>query len=296
MNVDASKLIRRTIRETREWLTERPPILEQQFGFLDEDLGEGTLQGLDAATVTLGVLATYYGRKGAIRAIDGDKTGWEDIHRGVAYHFWSLKIRAQVFFKTAFLRAVQPVLSLQDQTSIAGCLSCYYLTSHNEARLHYAIDVLKGIATTPGAVNERYWEQRIFEPFVLRLYQKLESIDLPDAVQQRDLGPYTRVLEHWDTSNHLADAIYGVCDYHCSNMDDAGHDWDPEFDQPPFDLVPCEILAIYAMRQKMGLTTPRVEHPLLASPLANLEPDHTSGTDEVLLRVEDVYSAVFRSA
>lgn len=294
MSVIASKRIRRTIRETKEWLTERPPVLEEQFAYLDEDLAKGTLQGLSASAVTMEVLATYYGRKGAIRVIDGDKEGWEELHKGLAYHFWGLKIRAQVFFKTAFLQPIQNVLNLGNDASIAGCLFCYYLASGSEVRQHYAIDVLKGIATVPGAIYGPFWQQRVFEPFVLRLNQKQENFDLPDALLQRNLGPYAKVLEHWDAPDRLAEAIYGVCEYHCHNMEDAGGDWDPEFDQPPFDLLPCEILAIYAMRLKLGLATPRVEHPLLATRLANLEPDPTSGTDEVLARVERVYSAVFQ--
>jgi hypothetical protein len=293
MSVSASRRLRRTIKETKEWLTERPPVLERQFAYLDKDLAKGTLQGLSATAVTLGVLATYYGRKGAIRVIDGHKAGWEELHRGLAYHFWCLKIHAQVFFKTAFLQPIQNVVNLGNDASTAGSLFCYYLASGNEVRQHYTIDVLKSIATIPGAVDEPYWEQRIFEPFVLRLNQKQEKLDLPDALMQRDLGPYAKVLEHWDAPDRLAEGIYGLCDYHCSNMEDRGGDWDPEFDQPPFDLLPSEILAIYAIRRKLGLATPKVEHPLLATPLASLEPDITSGTDEVLARVEGVYSAVF---
>jgi hypothetical protein len=292
MNNSASKRLQRTIKETRECLAD-PPVFEQQYGFLNEDLGEGTLQGLNAATVTLGVLATYHGRKGAIRVIDGDMAGWRELHKGIAYHFWSLKISAQVFFKTAFLQPVQTVLSLSNDVSTAASLFCYYLACGNEVRQRYIIDVLKGIATVPGAIYQPFWKKRIFEPFVLRLNQKQENFDLPDDLMQRDLGPYAKVLEHWDTPDQLADAIYDVCDYHCRNMEDTGGDWDPEFDHPPFDLLPCEILAIYAMRQKLGLTTPKVEHPLLATPLVNLTPDPTSGTDDVLSRVENVYSAVF---
>jgi len=293
MSTSASKRIQRTIKETKEWLTERPPVLDEQLSFLDEDLAKGTLQGLSASAVTLEVLATFYGRQGVIRVIDGDKSGLVELHRGLAYHFWALKIRAQVFFKTAFLQRVQNVLDLSNDVSIAACLFCHYLANGNEARQHYTIDVLKGIATVPGAVDEPYWKQRVFEPFVLRLNQRQENSDLPEELLQRDLGPYAKVLEHWNAPDRLAEAIYSLCDYHCRNMEDRGGDWDPEFDQPPFDLLPCEILAIYALRHKLGLTTPKVDHPLLATPLANLEPDPTSGTDEVLARVEGVYSAVF---
>jgi hypothetical protein len=293
MIFSASKQITHSIKETREWLAERPPIIEQELEFLNEDLSEGTLQGLKVATVTLGVLATYYGSKGVIGVVDGDRAAWDDIHRSLAYHFWCLKIQSMVFFKTAFLRPIHPVSGIGNEISIAGCLYCYYLASGSEERQHYTIDVLKGIATIPGAVPPKFWAERIFEPFVLRLHQKQESIDLPDALLQRDLGPYGKILDYWDTPERLADAIRDVCDYHCSNMEDTGDDWDPEFDQPPFDLLPCEILGIYAMRQKMELETPKVDHPLLEFPLANLEPDLRLGKDEVLSRVENVYLDVF---
>jgi hypothetical protein len=56
-----------------------------------------------------------------------------------------------------------------------------------------------------------------------------------------------------------------MCDYHCENMEDTGNndDWDPEFDHAPFDLIPWEILAIYQVRNRLGLTAPEVKHPLL---------------------------------
>jgi hypothetical protein len=63
----------------------------------------------------------------------------------------------------------------------------------------------------------------------------------------------------------FAQAIEAVCDYHCENMEDKGgdDDWDPEFDLPPFDLIPWEILAIRQVRSRLGLATPEPKHPLL---------------------------------
>ena len=293
MGFNASRRIERTIKETREWLAEGAPVLEEMFGFLDEDLGKGTLKGLGRAAITLEVMAVYYGRKGMIRVLDGDRAGWEEIQKGVAYHFWRLKIRAQRFFKTALLQPTLAVKSLDLEVASTGCLFCYYLASGSEVGQRYTIDVLKGIATVPGAVNERYWETRIFEPFVLRLNQKQETFELPDSLEQRDLGRYAKVLEHWNDPDRLAEVIFGLCDYHCRNMEDFGGDWRPEFDDPPFNLVPCEIVAIYALRGKLGLVTPRVEHPLLLTPLSEIPRETEPYVDDILARVQRVYSQIF---
>jgi hypothetical protein len=294
MSIRASKRIQRTIKETREWLTERPPVLEQQLAFLNEDLEGGTLQGLTVATITLGVLASYYSRKGTIGVIDGEVFGWDEIHKGLAYHYWCLKIQAQRFFKTAFLQPVHAVSGLDMEACYAACLYGYCLASGNEAGQHYTIDVLRGIATVPGAVSAGAWERSVFEPFMLRLHQKQETFDLPEELEQRDLGPYAGVLAHWDAPERLAEVLDGVCEYHCANMVDSGRkDRAPEFYHPPFDLLPCEVLGIYALRQKLGLETPAIDHPLLATPLASVPVVPGFITDEVLTRVEAAYTAVF---
>ena len=133
MSTAASKRIQRTIEGTRECLTGGASMVEDAFKSLDRDLGQRTLQGLNVATVSLGILAVYFGRRGQIRVIDGDSVGWDNVHTGIAYHFWSLKIKVQVFARTALIRPAKNVLNLTNLTSNAACLHCYHLATGNES-------------------------------------------------------------------------------------------------------------------------------------------------------------------
>ncbi|MEZ6072621.1 MAG: hypothetical protein R3C10_20760 [Pirellulales bacterium] len=65
------------------------------------------------------------------------------------------------------------------------------------------------------------------------------------------LGPYQAVLDNWRRSEHFGDALRCICDYHCQSIvqGDPRYDPWPPFNNPPFDLVPYEILAIYKLRR-----------------------------------------------
>jgi hypothetical protein len=126
----------------------------------------------------------------------------------------------------------------------------------------------------------------------MRLVQKLDGRTLPPDVQSHELGPYADILSTWDDPIALAGPLAKICDYHCQNMIDKGTD--EEFDIAPFDLYPVEILAIYKIRERLGLETPKIEHPLLATPIASLAPRQITQIDDpILRRVENLYHKVF---
>jgi hypothetical protein len=278
----ATKRIQQVVEQTRR-LSERTLVANESVESLEKYLGQRTLQGLRVATGSLGVLATHYGRKGIIRVIDGDTGGWEVIYKGIAYRLWSVKIQSRISAKVE-----NPHL-----TSETACLHCHHWAIGNESAQAFTRDLLLRMARVPGMVKEAYWQQRIFEPFVLRLHQRLEPVRLPDDLERRSLGPYGAVLECWDSPQRLADAICGIADYHCRKMEGGG--WGPEFIASPFDLIPCEILAIDAVRHKLGLVMPAVVHPLLQTPVAHLQGDPKTGVDAMLQLVERVYLDVFQT-
>jgi hypothetical protein len=281
------------IKENRDWLVGTAPVVQEASTSLEEKLGQRDFFGLNLAAIDLDVLAEYYGRAGEIRVLDGDVAGWVDLHKAIAYHYWSLKICVQVFAKKQVLRNLEPAFDLTTHAPIAASLHCYYLVIGDVDKQTFTFDVLRSMAVTRGVVDEAFWKRRIFEPFVLRLRRKLEELDLPQDLEGRDIGPYGKVLEFWGDPGQFARAISDVADYHCEKMFERRGDWGPEFINAPFDLLPCEIFAVLAIRRKLGLPVPTVEHPLLATPLGKLDGDPGSGTDVTLRRVEQVYSEVF---
>ena len=146
------------------------------------------------------------------------------------------------------------------------------------------------MVTVPGAVNEAYWKTRRFEPFVLSLHEILVNRIIDPVSLSRCPEPYRAVLENWAKPAELGPVISSLCDYHCRNMEDTVGDWDPEFDRPPFDLLPTDILAIYAVRQRLGLSTPQVDHPLLNSAVATQPIPNSLPEDQILSRARLVFS------
>jgi hypothetical protein len=115
---------------------------------------------------------------------------------------------------------------------------------------------------------------------------------LPDEILERDLGVYQPVLDHWDDADALAEPLAAMCDFHCRHMKFRGG-YKCLFDDPPFDLVPCEILAIRKLRTDAGLATPAIDHPLLSTPFAQMPSGPIDFHDDVLERVKRLHAEYF---
>ncbi|MNN93040.1 hypothetical protein D3C81_2114100 [compost metagenome] len=96
------------------------------------------------------------------------------------------------------------------------------------------------------------------------------------------------MIDCWADEQRLAGVLDAVCQYHLANSEDKGGAWDPEFKNPPFDLLPLEVFAIFKVRQQCGLKSPTVAHPLLSVEVAALE-NLTFKPDEVSVKVEAAY-------
>jgi len=174
---------------------------------------------------------------------------------------------------------------LSHRVSTAASLTCVSPTWRDEATR-----ILRTADKTSGAINQRYWSTRRFEPFVLHCVDILEGVQ-PDPAGLS--SPYAEVLASWDDEEALAQALHDVCDYHERYMDDLGGDWDPEFDQPPFDLIACELIFIKHIRTELGLPTPTIDHPLV-SVLGTELPIGDVPVDPLLERVEEAFDNCFR--
>lgn len=132
-----------------------------------------------------------------------------------------------------------------------------------------------------------YWDQRKFEPFALRLAQIDASNGAIMPMASDSWGVYFDVLANWNSTEPLARSLEAACDYHCKNMEDNRNDWEPEFDDSPFDLIPWEILAVYQVRNRLALVTPEIKHPLLAH-VSSFVPRNELPIDERITAVEQL--------
>lgn len=265
--------------------------LNREMSYIDKHTSSPSMGGLIALGGGCGLLAQHYGIDGVIAVLKGDAGGWALVHRAVLYYRWQLRIcRAPLRHPEAFASYSEKAF-LRKMERVAACLACFARACGLEELEAEALATLCEIPNWPGSVDQKHWTRRIFEPFVMVLLKRIRGESVHKEFATRDLGVYGEVIEAWENPTQLGQALSHICDYHCQQMDGDVFKWYPEFDRPPFDLLPVEILAIRRIRQQLGLAMPEVQHPLLDLPTANLPPPAPEDTqpDEVLRRIQKAY-------
>jgi hypothetical protein len=286
VNVKNSKqFLARSIRLHRRWIDETSQnILARATKCLETDLADGSIRSMRNVSDAVRSLAIYYGAVGVVAHIDRAPSASEMIHKSCHYHFWNVCIDALTF------RRLGDSPGLTESSPRVACLLCHAIVGEVEPRIQVLAELLADMASEPQMVDRGFWQERCFEPFVLRLHEILTTQPPAALKDGEDFGVYSAILANWNNDGPLAAALVKACDYHCQNMDDDGGDWKPEFSDPPFDLIPCEILAIQKVRRRLGLSTPTIDHPLMAANMTDVRPP-ANISDDILQRVASLYQS-----
>lgn len=280
------RAIDRMVKFHRQWVAETgEEVRAYATDRINTGLAEGSIRSLRNISSNLKSLGMYWGTYGDLSLVDGNPAGWQQVHRSGLLYLWVLRIESLLF------RKVGDSPTLTQFPPLASCALCYAMTMVlDDWRRELAI-LLSEMSSEPDMVKREYWQERRFEPFVLRLHRIMENSGQHAHYDGDNFGVYTDVLADWNNEDgRLAQSLVRICDYHCNNMDDTG-DWDPEFDHPPFDLIPWELLAIGRIRQLAGLVTPTISHPL-AKPMMMQFENIVGIQDQTLARVEAFYRQV----
>jgi hypothetical protein len=124
------------------------------------------------------------------------------------------------------------------------------------------------------------------EPYIEWLHRlRNGGGELPAPRTGASYGIYRRVMDEWENGEALASVTFELCDFHCEamryNVEGPG-----EFIDTPFNLVPVEILALYQVRQELGLVIPGVRHTILQGRTAQMEGNAREAEDEVLRQIK----------
>lgn len=278
------------VKKHREWLTESEYMVQDELGYLDEDLAEHSLTGFNNVADSLGVLASYYGIRGEVAIYDGSDSGWRDVSRAILYRYWALKITAQSFSNRKFLSNLHNVPNLTNQFSIAACLLAAFIAGGERKLSASVAQLLADMFTVEGAVDVDFLKQRKFEPFMLWLHHADSTNALLPSAEP--LGVYQGIIENWDNDAALSSVIAEIDSYHLANCIDKGGAWNPEFKKPPFDLISFERGAIIEVRRRLGLVTPGTPSLILPADQSNLEKLDFSN-DGIVSKVEEAYGQFF---
>ena len=281
----SNKSINRLTKLHRRWLRESAQdVYVQSCESLDVDLADGSLHCLRDISSSLQSMATFHGIQGVISLIDENPSGWQQVHQSCLLHLWVIKI------ETALFERLADSSSLTLFVPRVACALCYSIVCGLDDWRQSLANLLSMMASNGNMVTMEYWQERRFEPFVIRLNQLLDG-DATALSSGESLGAYADILSSWSNASSFSEALIRAMDYHCENIDDTG-DWDPEFDHAPFDLIPWEVLAIQKVRQYGGLSMPNVSHALAAPFVMRVQmPSHVQ--DEFLPRVEQLFRQFF---
>lgn len=272
------------LKELQEWLREPG---QEDFQWkearkhIEEELANPDEKSLAGCQGSLNQLRWWMASRGAVDVLGGRRTGWEHIAKGLAYEMWNLRISLAYYVDRTFPKTGA---MCDDDFSV---IFSHAIAFRRDQFVHWCGRILvDSFMTGKGAFRD--WTITPLNPFVVKLYAKWQSIDLSTAKVKRKLGVYEGLLKHWDDLPNLKKALAEVCDYHCAKV--VSDDDDPnEFDGAPYEVFPAEILAYQRIRRDMGVETPSIDHPLLASPLA-FPPDKVPvpKDDKLLVKIADL--------
>ncbi|WCE05589.1 hypothetical protein [Pseudoxanthomonas sp. JBR18] len=286
------KRIEEILERHRHWLSQSGGMIAQELEYLEEDLACDSLEGLNNVSDSLGMLAVFHGIQGEVAICAGDISGWEEVSRALTYRYWALMLRAKAFSKTRFLHGIKKVSNLTNQLSNSGCLLAGFIAADRHDLAESVADVLVGMLTVDGVVDSGYLKKRRFEPFMLWLYSIYSGGTAPIPIDSMNLGIYQKVVESWADEQKIVGVLEELCQYHLANSEDKGGAWDPEFKDPPFDLLPLEVVAIFKVRQQIGLMSPAVTSPLLSVETAAVD-NLIFKPDDIAVKVEAAYRNFF---
>jgi len=239
-------------------------------------------------TDSLSRLGTWQGVDGIAALERGAlEHGWAHIHTAWLYEALALRLRISRFQKQHVLGRFRWPRSLQlEASSVALCLA-FGLVFKREFEVSFFGDALRVMLLDTTVVPDEYWQYHHLEPFLVQLLALVRGEVLNVAGDyRRSLGPYQAIIDRWGDVDGLREALFAACEYHCQRMQDESDEFSEEFTGAPFDVVPAEIMAVYAVRRELGLATPEVDHPLYKAPYVCPVGSPADISDELLDQVE----------
>lgn len=284
------------LRKIKDWLAVRD--VERDLRKLRESLDHRADKPAPATFYLSDLgLSEYY--RGAVAVLEGDVSGWVNLHAGWRYE--ALRVRVHV---GRFDDSLRKLGGVYDDDKIG--VGTYAHGEINGAMLNLATAIafgedkfadwcgprmVRNLVEQDPLVLERSWLFACpFEPFMAKLYALWRGIDLDlRKCAIGDMTPYDRALDAWADEVAFAAAFLEICEFHGSHV----RKEDDPFHWPPYTVFPGEILALVRVRRELGLSVPLVEHPLLSTPLAVVpDPVPRREHDELL---EEVVSACVRA-
>ena len=249
--------VRQELTKRRAWLNDKGDAEARAEAQLREvsarPAGDDTAHALSGIAASL---ASFLGVRGELAVLDSRDSGWRDVQRSLLC--WRLRIAVE---RALYARGAlsQRSLGLEHTARVVALSACIAVVLRRVDDEAWLVRQLSAMQTDSRMVRPRWWTNHSVPSFVARLF----DLGVIDNVKP----PYRAILEHGNDERQLVRALGAACDYHVAHMA-IGHP-SHEFADGPFGLIPFEILAILALRQRVGRPSVPVSHQLLGARLTS---------------------------
>jgi hypothetical protein len=275
--------VQRLIQRARTWQEiHGSSVSAGEHQYVDKAMQDGTLTSLVRLATSTETFGLVYGSRGCLRVLDGDEQGWSDIAGAIACYLWSVRLGTKSYYSWALAderrgRAHELCSTLRQATG----LLCHFVAVGDRACEDEVWSLVERPLHDEQPAVRHWWQERLFEPFFIRLYARTRGCEVPVDIGCSGLGVYQSVHDAWDDDDRLSRSLATACDYHLEWTENT-RDRDAEFRSPPFSLIPFEIHAVNRLRTDSGLRAVEVDHPLMRAvpwpPVAAPFPEELSDT------------------
>lgn len=202
--------------------------------------------------------------RGAVRVIEGDAGGWEQLQIGGLWKALEQRVLALLWERDT-REAPRPRSNPRDLA-----IATLHLLTFQRPEARWGAEQLRLSLDGGGFGATRKYPLSVF---ALWLAETNDAAG-PVAFESEQQSVYSEIPASWADDRRLQGAIDRMCAYHMARTIDRtdSYLW-MEFEFPPYAIFAVEYLALCRARQKSGRSTPRPENPLLSVPLAYVPPE-----------------------
>jgi hypothetical protein len=282
-----ARQVNQRIGQHRTWLDRNPSYFEKTRQKIDEALRDPTLYSLISLSVSVAYLGSFFGTRGLV-LLHEETDGWSDLSGAIEAYTWSVRLLVKAYYAWFPPERSSRRSTLIHRLPLTVCLLAHFVSTGDESRAREIWSLLqKPLNDSDPRINQ-WWRERHFELFFVRLYGSIHQVPLPGDASRWNLGIYSSIMENWADEGKLEAAFVEASNYHVRHMENT-RDWDAEFDQPPFDLVPFELYAVNQLRILQGLPSCSPGHPLFHFIPPFLKAPEPAELSDVLSQVADKY-------
>ena len=191
---------------------------------------------------------TWLCGSGQARVLSGDTGGWAEFRSGVALMRAGLMLAFHVFKRAKPPGRTEPCAPLAAAHAVALCFAFRDPRAEELGTLHCC-----------------GWPAGCRVGDYPAFMQALAAMAMGSESTARPGSPYADVLANWNSPD-LTATLVAALDYHLLRTSSRGDDL-AEFEDIPVLAFPAEVFAVLAVRRDLGLPEPKLDHPLLATPL-----------------------------